>query len=125
MHALYDNICSILQKLEARKATLMKLKTLDERSKQKWMTALTYEMMTSEDSEWVEADNEGNTQKVYTKRPLPWRSDKVSEFFQRLDASHKRGTSQRSKDMTLPRDEGIPSDRSKPISLSRFAWLFK
>ncbi len=102
----------------------MKSKSMDERSKQKWMSALMLEMITSDESEWLE-DNDGYSSKAITNKPLPWRSDKVTEFFHRLDEVHKRRTSQRSKDMTLPKCEGTPSDRPKPSHLDKLPWLFK
>lgn len=53
-----------LQKLDTRKASLAKMKTLDERSKQKWLTALTMDLISSEDSDWKD-DNDGSSLKVY------------------------------------------------------------
>lgn len=113
-----------MQKLNVRKATLMKLKSLDERSKQKWLTALTVEMMTSEESEVLE-ENDGGSVKVYNKRPLTWRADKVTDFFHQLDDKQRHMVSQRSKEMTRSRGEGLPSDRAKPLYLSKYTWLFK
>ncbi len=74
----------------------MKNKTLDERSKQKWMSALVLEMITSDESEWLEGFD-GTSSKVITNKAIPWRSDKVTEFFHRLDENHRQKASQRSR----------------------------
>lgn len=121
MHALW--ICAFFQKLETRQASLAKMKTLDDRSKKKWLVALVNDMMSSEESEWLE-ENDGGTKKIYKTRPLVWRAKKVTDFFCQLDQIHLRSASQRSREMTRGRDTGLPSDNPKPISLIKYPWLF-
>ena len=52
--------------------------SLPERDKQKWKAVMTTEFMSSEDSDPEDA-------KTFTKRSIPWRSDKVTKFFCELD----------------------------------------
>ncbi len=99
-------------------------KTLDKRSKQKWTSAIVLEMITSDESEWLE-EYDGTSSKVITNKAIPWRSDKVTEFCHWLNENNRPKVSQRSKDMTLTRCVGTPSDWPKPSHLSKCSWLFK
>ena len=47
-------------------------------------------------------------------RPLPWRSEKVDNFFATLDHKHEKRQTVRSKKMSYGRKDGLPSDRPKP-----------
>ncbi len=78
--------------------------------------------MSSEDSEWEE-DNEENHYKFFTTRSIPWRSEKVSNFFFALDRKSKKTSSPKSATMTFSRREGIPTDRQMPEGLPE--WLIK
>lgn len=87
---------------------MVKMRTLDEQAKQKWSIALSLDIISSGDSYWHNNCDDGVSTKVYVMRPLTWRATKVTDFFHQLDKLHKCGTSQRSKEMTHQRTEGIP-----------------
>ena len=97
---------------------------MEERTQKKWMASLAIEMLSSEESDWIEG-NDGSNTKVINTRPLHWRADKVTDFFYKLDDTYKHSASQRSLEMTRPRGKGLPSDRPKPLQLSKCQWLFK
>lgn len=108
--------CGILQKLNVRVAALAKSKAVTEQEKARWKEALLPSLVSSEDS-----DEEGS----FTVRPLPWRSEKASEFFFTLDEKHERKRSIRSKMMTFQRNYGLPSDRQKPPVGTVPEWCLK
>lgn len=74
------------------------------------------ELMSSEESE-----DDG----TYTIRPLPWRSEKVTDLFYRLDGKIDKKKSKRSKRMTSDRFKGDPSDRTVPTDMSIPSWCVK
>lgn len=84
------------------------------------MPCLNIDLISSEDSD---EDTENETRQFIT-RPLPWRSDKVTRFFQQLDKRHHKGTTHRSKMMSFKRIEGDLSDRLRPISTTVPEWAF-
>lgn len=47
-------------------------------------------------------------------RPLPWRDRNVSALFVALDRKKKKKQTKKSKQMTVERKEGLPSDRPIP-----------
>lgn len=90
--------------------------------KEKWKPCLVADCISSEDSDWEE-DNGGNTYKTFTVKPIPWRSDRVSNFFHALDRKAKKSASQKSTMMSFVRKVGIPSDRPKPVGFPE--WVYK
>ena len=54
------------------------------------------EMMSSEESEEDE-EEDGSKSVSFTIRPLPWRSDKVTELFLSLDQKHTKKQSKKHK----------------------------
>ena len=94
-----------LQKLNSRKAALMKTKGVKEEEKPSLRASLLPCLMSSEVS-----DDEG----TFTVRPLPWRSARATDIHHSLDDKCDRRRSIRSKMMRFARKEGVPSDRRKP-----------
>lgn len=105
-----------MQKLNSRKAALVKTKTISERQKPPFRASLLPCLMSSEDSE-----DDG----TFSIRPLPWRSDKASVVYHTLDEKHDRRRSTKSKMMTFERKIGMPSDRKKPHAKSVPDWCLK
>lgn len=103
---------SLFQKLSARKATLIKTAAISEKDKETWLQCLVPELMSSEDSE-----DDG----AFLVRPLPWRSDKASNFIAALDHKGKKKRSRRSKVMSFTRKVGDLSDRSRPSGVPSWA----
>ena len=76
------------------------------------------EIMSSEESE---QENE----EVITVKPLPWRADKVSSFFRRLDSKVEKSKSTQAKQRRKQRVEGSEySLRSRPVGSSIPDWAF-
>ena len=71
------------------------------------------ELISSEDSE-----DDGS----FLVRPLPWRSEKVTNFFCGLAKKQDKKKSRKSKIMTFERKTGPFSQRSKPLAGSTPAW---
>ena len=107
----------MLQKLNSRKAALAKTKAIPEKEKPKWKESLLLSLMSSEDS-----DDDGGS---FNVRPLPWRNEKVTEFFYALDSKHERRLSVKSKRMTYERRDGLASDRQCPATGSVPGWCIK
>ena len=72
----YEHLCYILQKLQERISAVNK-SSIEPRTKEKWRNIMSAEIMSSEESD---GDDD-----VIVLKPLPWRSDKVTRFFYRLD----------------------------------------
>ncbi len=64
-----------LQKLNSRVTALAKTRAIPEDIKPKWKESLVLPLISSEESD--NEDNEGS----FNVRPLPWRSQKATEFF--------------------------------------------
>ena len=86
---------------------MWKTKGLTEEQKKSWSTALTVDMMSSEESE---SDSEA----AIVVRPLPWRSRKVESLFDSMDKKHYKNARKRSQKMSFSRRVGDPSDRPRP-----------
>ena len=92
-----------------------------EAQKDKWKPCLVLDLMSSEES--AAEDSDSDDDHTFTVRPLPWRADKVTSFFTQLDKKYCKGQSKRSAIMTLKRQVGIPSDRTKPSSSDLPSWV--
>lgn len=108
---VYVALC--IQKLNSRLVTLVKTKSIAEDEKPKWKESLTLSLMSSEDS-----DDEGS----FSVRPLPWRSQRATNFFHTLDGKYERKLSVKSKRMKYIRKEGLVSDRERPNTGSVPGW---
>ena len=86
--------------------------------KEKWLPCLVPEIISSEES-----GEEDVGQCVV--RPLPWRSEKVTNLFAILDHKHGKYQTVRSKKMSYERRDGLPSDRPKPEDGTLPKWLFQ
>ena len=76
------------------------------------------ETMSSEESD---EENE----EVITVKPLPWRAEKVSGFFHRLDGKVEQSKSNQAKRQRKQRVEGSDySLRSRPVGSSIPDWAF-
>lgn len=86
-----------------------------------WEPCLVPELMSSEESD----DDDENDEGGFVVRPLVWRSDKVTNLFNKLDHKSKKNASVRSKKMTFSRKSGLPSDRQRPPDGNLPDWCFK
>ena len=111
----FHSITIILQKLHDRISALNK-SSQSEKNKKKWMTVITSEFMSSEES-----DSDGGG--CLFKKELPWRSRKVSNFFAELDAFVDESKSKVAKRQTRQRVlNGEPSSRSIPSGKQFPSW---
>ena len=102
----------MLQKLQERQAMLKRME-YGEEDFQKWSKVLADCMMSSEESE----DNE-----AIAIKPLPWRSELVSEFFEVLDSELMKDRSSQAKRQIKKRKiSERPSSREKPSSMPPWA----
>ena len=75
----------------------------------KWKKVLVTEMISSDES----GSDDG--QPVFIVRELPWRSDKVTSFFQRLDKMREERKSEQASQQTKNRiRNGVISTRPQP-----------
>ncbi len=93
---------------------------MTEEAKDKWLPCLVPEMISSEDSDEEESDKEDDSAQ-FAERPLLWRSDKVTNLFNKLDHKVRKNSTTTSKKMTFTRKQGLPSDRPMPRGPD---WLF-
>lgn len=108
-----------LQKLAHRRSAFAGLSFPDESSKTAWKGVLTVDMMSSEES-----TDEGD-EEVYLRRPLPWRSGRLTEMLKLLDsrfASNQSALSHRQSKRRITTDEH--STRPKPASGTYPPWAF-
>ena len=102
----------MLQKLQERQATL-KRKEYGEEDFQKWSKVLVDCMISSK-------ENEDNG--AIAIKPLPWRSELVSEFFEVLDSElMKDCSSQAKRQIKKSKISEKPSSREKPSSMPPWA----
>ena len=73
------------------------------------------------DEENSSEDENVPKKKVLCRRPLPWRSQELNNFFVKLDREANRKRSQRSASMTIQRRDGSPSEREAPDDAPEFA----
>lgn len=85
-----------LQKLESRKAVLLKTSSLKDAQRDLWKKVVVKEFISSEESGEEDLEN-GWKQQVLLVKPLPWRSAKVSRFFSQLDHKAQKNKSKQSK----------------------------
>ena len=84
----------------------------------KWEKVLTSELISSDESE-VDDDDKA----VLVVKKLAWRSDRVTNFFAKLDSAHEDRKSEQAKRQTKPRiHKGIVSTREAPAHLP--SWAF-
>lgn len=82
---------------------------MPQKDSDKWGKVLVAETMSSEE------ENE----EVITVKPLPWRAEKVTSFFHRLDSKVKQSKSTQAKRQRKQRVEGSDySLRSRPVGSS-------
>lgn len=79
---------------------------MNEQQKQKWLTVMTNEFMSSEES--------GSDDDIVT-HALPWRSEYVTRMFLRIDAYNKERKSRQAIRQTKQRRPGSDSTRPCPI----------
>ena len=97
---------------------LEKTTAISEEIKEKFLPCLVPDLISSEESG---EEDEGQ----FIVRPLPWRSEKVDNFFATLDHKHEKRQTVRSKKMSYGRKDGLPSDQPKPQDGTLPKWLFK
>ncbi len=103
------------QKYTERKAMAAKATYASEEEKEKWLSIIRMEMMSSEES----ADDEGED--VIVIHPLPWLSAEVTAFKQKLDEKSKNEKSPLARRQTKKRITGLPSMRSAPEKMPAWA----
>jgi hypothetical protein len=108
-----------LQKLAKRQSTFQ---SSHFKSKEKWKSIMIQEMMSSEESG---VDEEGKA--VILVKDLPWRSDKLGRFFERLDAVQQGNRSEQairqSKERILIK---ATSERGPPRNITSIPrWAFR
>ena len=93
-------------------AALMKNPRLTDESRQKWLTVMVNEMMSSEES--------GSEDRVVV-HPLPWRSEYVNKMFRTIDSYCKARKSAQAKRQTKKRAGGLFSSRTPPTDMPSWA----
>ncbi len=87
-----------------------------------WTKVLIPEMMSSEESDVDEEDND----EILKVHPLPWRANKVTRMFQQLDLETSRSKTPQSRRQRKRRVAGQSSDRQRPdpdVNLPN--WVFQ
>lgn len=85
---------------------------LTEEQRKKWLTIITNDYMSSEDS------GDDDTIEV---RPLPWRSSYVNAMFTKIDAYCNHKKSSQARRQMKGRVVGSPSSRPKPVDYPEWA----
>ena len=101
--------------MRIRESTLKKDNEMDKKKKEKLLSVMNVDYMSSEDEEYT------GRKKTYVVRPLQWRSESLTHNFGVLDRRHENGLSQRSWNQMIDRREGEPSSRAAPKGAPRFA----
>ena len=89
---------------------------MPDKEKEKWLKGFTAEMMSSEESD---EDND-----VITIKPLPWRSERLTTMFYRLDDRVESGKSTQAKRQNRKRVLGI-SASARPQADDVPQWALK
>ena len=110
-----------IQKLKVCESAFKKL-SYNEKDKEKLEKVLVMEMMSSEESHEGGGEDDGD-KGVLIVRPLPWRNQRVINFFSRLDQKAASEKSQQARRQTKKRVCGYDSTRPKPRQ-ELPAWAF-
>lgn len=92
-----------------------------EEQRERWQVVMDPGLMSSEESS-IDEDNE-----VIVVKSIPWRSEQVNDFFQRLDRRIQTDKSpQAARQMKRRVTSALASSRPKPGSPSQYpAWVFR
>ena len=128
MVSLINHFCLLQKRLKRQKA-LVQSTSIPNEEKRRFKDCMNVEYMSSEHSVSEDnADEENSSEdenvpkkKVLCRRPLPWRSQELNNFFVKLDWKANRKRSQRSASMTIERRDGSPSEREAPDDAPEFA----
>ncbi|CAH3185829.1 unnamed protein product [Porites lobata] len=112
-----------------RQKALVQSTSIPNEEKRRFKDCMNVEYMSSEHSVSEDnADEENSSEddnvpkkKVLCRRPLPWRSQELNNFFVKLDRKANRKRSQRSASMMIERKDGSPSEREAPDDAPEFA----
>ena len=97
----------------------MKMRFTDERQRERWLSAMQREVMSSEESE-VEAGDE-----IVVVKKFPWRSDQLYTLIKRVDAKVAIDHTPQATQQTKKRIYRGVSTRPQPtINENMPAWLF-
>ena len=129
MVSLINHFCLLQKRLKRQKA-LVQSTSIPNEEKRRFKDCMNVEYMSSEHS--VSEDNANDQEnssedenvpknKVLCRRPLPWRSQELNNFFVKLDRKANRKRSQRSASMMIERKDGSPSEREAPDDAPEFA----
>ena len=102
-----------VQKRKEREAAILKNSKLTEDQRKKWLTVITNDYMSSEES------GEDNSIIVH---PLPWRSEYVSSMFKRIDAYCEKKKSPQAKRQMKQRIQGRVSRRQPVVDEMMSRW---
>ena len=98
----------ILQRL-AERVSEFKRMSFSEVDRAKWRKTLVTEMVSSDES------GTDNGKATFSVKKLPWRSEKVTRFFDKLDVAHRARKSEQAAHQTKPRiHQGAVSTRQPP-----------
>ena len=104
-----------VQRLEERQSEFKRLSYSDG-DRVKWEKVLTSQMISSDESE---TDDD---KAVLVVNELEWRSDRVTNFFVKLDSAHEDRKSEQAKRQTKPHiRNGTTSTRVAPLNLPSWA----
>lgn len=94
-----------MQKRKEREAAILKNTKMTEEQRKKWLTVITNEYMSSEES--------GEDDSIIV-HPLPWHSDYVNKMFKKIDCYCENLKSPQARRQTKRRVSGGASFRPKP-----------
>ena len=96
----------IMQKRKEREGAIMKNRRLTEDQRKKWLTVVTNEYMSSEESD---------DERILV-HSIPWRSDYVNRMFSKIDQYCNERKSPQARRQMKERVTGRPSSRCSPGS---------
>jgi hypothetical protein len=74
--------------------------------------------MSSEESGEESVEGRNDERAVLLVKPLPWRSPRLTRILKQLDRKASRKKSKQSLQQSLPRVDGPPSTRQKPVGFA-------
>ena len=101
-----------LQKKKDRESAVRGNSKLTEEQKKKWLTVMSNDFMSSEESE----------EDQIVVHPLPWRTPYVNTMFSKIDAYVTEKKSPQARRQTKSRKTGFPSTRQRPFDSDTPDW---
>ena len=114
-HLNFDFV-NLLQRRAERESQFNKM-SYNDSDRAKWKKVLITEFMSSDESGTEDGEP------VFIVKTLPWRSERVSKFFQRLDAARDARKSEQANRQTKPRVyKDLVSSRPLPTTCAVPTW---